>query len=240
MHGIETPAARKSAGKAMHGTLRIEFKAMPDQSFEMHFQDDGRGLDPDQVRATAVAKGLITEDAATRLRDRQAIKLIFKSGYTTLRPAPGEAAPWRRHVAGAALRARSRRQDRAGELLGHETRFKVTLPAVPEARRASGLRAGSLERREFHEYRARGYPLRRPKDHACHRPIVGRGQSVFHFHGLDRHERRTAQYLLPRRHVHGDHRARKRRQQRSLLRAGADFQGILGAAPRAASHAALP
>jgi two-component system chemotaxis sensor kinase CheA len=133
MHGIETSAARKSAGKALHGTLRIEFKAMPDQSFEMHFQDDGRGLDPDQVRATAVAKGLITEDAATRLRDRQAIKLIFKSGYTTLSPAPGEAP----HGAGMSL-VRRYVHEAGGKialatLLGHETRFKLTLPAVAEA-----------------------------------------------------------------------------------------------------------
>ncbi|HEV7611008.1 MAG TPA: ATP-binding protein [Steroidobacteraceae bacterium] len=133
MHGIETSAARKSAGKALHGTLRIEFKAMPDQSFEMHFQDDGRGLDPDKVRATAVAKGLITGDAATRLRDRQAIKLIFKSGYTTLSPAPGEAP----HGTGMSL-VRRYVHEAGGKialatLLGHETRFKLTLPAVAAA-----------------------------------------------------------------------------------------------------------
>src|SRR5450755_2465039 len=99
MHGVETAAARQSAGKPVHGTLHLEFKAMPDQSFELHFQDDGCGLDPDKVRATAVAKGLLTEEAATRLRDRQAIKLIFKSGYTTMTSAPGEA----RHGTGMSL-----------------------------------------------------------------------------------------------------------------------------------------
>ncbi len=133
MHGVETSAVRKTAGKALHGTLRIEFKVMHDQSFEMHFQDDGRGLDPDMVRATAVANGLITEDAAKRLRDRQAIKLIFKSGYTTQGPGPG-AAP---HGTGMSL-VRRYVHEAGGKialatLLGHETRFKVTLPAVAEA-----------------------------------------------------------------------------------------------------------
>ena len=133
MHGVENSAARKGAGKPANGTLHLEFKTMPDQSFELHFQDDGCGLDPDKVRATAVAKGLVTEEAAARLRDRQAIKLIFKSGYTTLSSAPGEAP----HGTGMSL-VRRYVHEAGGKialatLLGHETRFKVTLPAVAAA-----------------------------------------------------------------------------------------------------------
>jgi signal transduction histidine kinase len=133
MHGVESSAARVGAGKPVHGTLHLEFKIMPDQSFELHFQDDGGGLDPDQVRATAVAKGLISADAAARLRDRQAIKLIFKSGFTTLVSAPGEAP----HGSGMSL-VRRYVHEAGGKialasLLGHETRFKVTLPASAAA-----------------------------------------------------------------------------------------------------------
>jgi two-component system chemotaxis sensor kinase CheA len=133
MHGVETPAARQGVGKPAHGTLHLEFKALPDNGFELHFQDDGCGLDPDKVRATAVAKGLITEDAATRLRDRQAIKLIFKSGYTTMASAPGEAP----HGSGMSL-VRRYVHEAGGKialatLLGHETRFKVTLPGLAAA-----------------------------------------------------------------------------------------------------------
>jgi two-component system, chemotaxis family, sensor kinase CheA len=137
MHGIETSAARKGAGKPAHGTLHLEFKTMSDQSFELHFQDDGCGLDPDTVRSTAVAKGLITEEAAARLRDRQAIKLIFKSGYTTLTSASGDAP----HGTGMSL-VRRYVHEAGGKialatLLGHETRFKMTLPAVGAAAAAS-------------------------------------------------------------------------------------------------------
>jgi two-component system, chemotaxis family, sensor kinase CheA len=133
MHGVETPAARQGIGKPAHGTLHLEFKALSDNSFELHFQDDGCGLDPDKVRATAVAKGLIAEDAAARLRDRQAIKLIFKSGYTTMASAPGEAP----HGSGMSL-VRRYVHEAGGKialatLLGHETRFKVTLPALVAA-----------------------------------------------------------------------------------------------------------
>jgi signal transduction histidine kinase len=133
MHGVESSDARTGSGKPAHGTLHLEFKAMPDQSFELHFQDDGCGLDPDRVRATAVAKGLLSEEAASRLRDRQAIKLIFKSGYSTLESAPGEA----KHGSGMSL-VRRYVHEAGGKialatLLGHETRFKVTLPALAAA-----------------------------------------------------------------------------------------------------------
>jgi signal transduction histidine kinase len=133
MHGVEICAARKAVGKPLQGTLRLEFKAMLDQSFELHFQDDGCGLDPDKVRATAIARGLLTEEAATRMRDRQVIKLIFKSGFTTLESAPGEAP----HGSGMSL-VRRYVHEAGGRialatLLGHETRFKVTLPAVAAA-----------------------------------------------------------------------------------------------------------
>jgi two-component system chemotaxis sensor kinase CheA len=133
MHGVESSAERRDAGKAAHGTLQLAFRVMPDQSFEMHFQDDGCGLDADKVRATAVAKGLIEQDAAARMRDGQAIKLIFKSGYTTLQSAPGEAT----HGLGMALVRRYVHEARGrialATLLGHETRFKLMLPAVAEA-----------------------------------------------------------------------------------------------------------
>jgi len=130
LHGIEPSASRSQNGKPVLGALLLEFKSLPDQSFELHFQDDGCGLDPDKVRSTAVARGLITADAATRLRDRQAIKLIFKSGYTTLASAPGEAP----HGSGMSL-VRRYVHEAGGKialatLLGHETRFKVTLPPV--------------------------------------------------------------------------------------------------------------
>jgi two-component system chemotaxis sensor kinase CheA len=137
MHGVESAAARRELGKPPHATLHLEFKALLDQSFELHFQDDGCGLDPEIVRSTAVARGLLTQDAAARLRDRQVIKLIFKSGYTTLPSAPGEAP----HGSGMSL-VRRYIHEAGGKialatLLGHETRFKVTLPALTAAAAAA-------------------------------------------------------------------------------------------------------
>jgi hypothetical protein len=133
MHGIETPAAREARGKPPHGTLRLEFKSVADRSFEFLFEDDGCGLDPDEVRAVAIARGVIAGEGAARLRDREAIKLIFKSAYSTLESAAGETP----HGTGLSL-VRRYVHEAGGKvalasLIGHETRFKVTLPALSDA-----------------------------------------------------------------------------------------------------------
>ena len=46
-------------------------------------QDDGRGIDADAVRASAVRKGLIAPEAADRLSDSDAVELIFAPGLST-------------------------------------------------------------------------------------------------------------------------------------------------------------
>jgi two-component system chemotaxis sensor kinase CheA len=130
-HGIETAAERDQAGKPNIATLQLEFNATAGGGFEVLFQDDGRGLDPDKVREVAVAKGLLSEDDARQLRDRQAIKLIFKSGFTTM-PDTGDT----RHGSGMSL-VRRYVHEAGGKIalassVGQETRFKVTLPP-PEA-----------------------------------------------------------------------------------------------------------
>jgi two-component system, chemotaxis family, sensor kinase CheA len=133
VHGVETAAEREAAGKPVAATLRLEFKAVPGNGFELTFQDDGRGLDPDKVRGVAVAKGILTAEEASRLRDRQAIKLIFKSGFTTLADTPGDT----RHGSGMSL-VRRYVHEAGGKIalassLGQETRFKVTLPTLEMA-----------------------------------------------------------------------------------------------------------
>jgi signal transduction histidine kinase len=129
MHGIELPATRQAAGKPPRGRLRLEFRAHADR-YELLFEDDGRGLAPDEARAHAVAQGILSAEAAARLRDREAIKLIFRSRYTTL-PKTGN----NRH--GLGLSVVRRYIHAAGgkialaSLPGVETRFKITLPIVP-------------------------------------------------------------------------------------------------------------
>ncbi|HUX72614.1 MAG TPA: ATP-binding protein [Steroidobacteraceae bacterium] len=138
IHGVEAPPERLQRRKPARAALRLTFKSLPDGSFDMRFADDGRGIDPQLIRETAAAKGLISRADAAALGDRQAIKLIFKSGFTTL--PPGADGP--PHGAGLALVRRY--IDEAGgkialaSLLGHDTRFKISLPACPSAAADAG------------------------------------------------------------------------------------------------------
>jgi hypothetical protein len=133
VHGIESAAEREQAGKPPSATLTLEFKTAPGNGFEMLFQDDGRGLNPDKVRDVAISKGLLSEEEAKQLRDRQVIKLIFKSGFTTMTDGPGDA----KHGSGMSL-VRRYVHEAGGKIalasvVGQETRFKVTLPALEAA-----------------------------------------------------------------------------------------------------------
>ena len=130
VHGIEAPPVRAETRKPPSATLRLSFATLEDASFEMRFHDDGRGVDPQLVKQAAVASQLVTPEAAALLPDRQAIKLIFKAGYTTL-PASVGSPP---HGAGLSL-VRRYVHDAGGRIAlasspGRDTRFKITLPAV--------------------------------------------------------------------------------------------------------------
>jgi len=139
IHGIEPAEERERLGKQPEGGLSLQFNALPDGTFELRFRDDGRGLDPAQVRRIAVERELITGEAAARLRDRQAIKLIFQERYSTLAPSDAAAT----NGAGLAF-VRRYVHDVHGKIAlaseaGKETRFKVSLP--PLDREVESMRA---------------------------------------------------------------------------------------------------
>ncbi|MBE9566868.1 MAG: chemotaxis protein CheW, partial [Proteobacteria bacterium] len=47
--------------------------------------DDGTGMDPQMLRESAVAKGILSDKAAAALSDEEAVQLIFASGLSTSR-----------------------------------------------------------------------------------------------------------------------------------------------------------
>ncbi|MBA3468177.1 MAG: hybrid sensor histidine kinase/response regulator [Herpetosiphonaceae bacterium] len=81
-HGIELPAERVAAGKPAEATLRISARSLGGV-IELIIADDGRGIDPAVIRQTAVRRGLIEPDMASRLRDEEALDLIWQPGFTT-------------------------------------------------------------------------------------------------------------------------------------------------------------
>ena len=81
-HGIETPAEREAAGKPAVGVVTLSARH-EENHIVLDITDDGKGIDPKRLRQAAVAKGLLSEPAAQAMTDRDAISLIFASGFST-------------------------------------------------------------------------------------------------------------------------------------------------------------
>jgi len=81
-HGIEEPQFRQQAGKLPEGTLRLSAFQSGSQVI-VEVADDGRGVDLDVVRQTAVKKGLVNSRELENWSDRQVLQLIFISGFST-------------------------------------------------------------------------------------------------------------------------------------------------------------
>ncbi len=83
-HGIEPPDERIALGKPVQGTITVQADAV---GSEVHIviEDDGRGIDPQQVRETAIRKGLIGAEQAMLLTDQETLDLVFAPGFTTAR-----------------------------------------------------------------------------------------------------------------------------------------------------------
>lgn len=81
-HGIESPEVRVEKGKSEVG--KIVLKAYNEGNhIVIEIQDDGKGLDPEAIKAKALEKGLITDRDAATMSDKEAFALIFKAGFST-------------------------------------------------------------------------------------------------------------------------------------------------------------
>lgn len=81
-HGIEPPNARAEAGKPMTGLVTLSARH-EENHIVIEIEDDGRGMDPQCLKESALRKGLLTEAASSAMSDRDAMGLIFASGFST-------------------------------------------------------------------------------------------------------------------------------------------------------------
>lgn len=79
-HGIELPEERESSGKTRRGSLTVTARQQGRQVV-IEVRDDGRGISPEAVKASAVRKGLI--DEGDELSNQEALALLFKAGFST-------------------------------------------------------------------------------------------------------------------------------------------------------------
>ncbi|CAG8867959.1 hypothetical protein PS627_02720 [Pseudomonas fluorescens] len=81
-HGIESPEEREVEGKARGGKVVLSAEQEGDHIL-LSISDDGKGMDPNVLRAKAVEKGLMDKDAAERLSESDCYNLIFAPGFST-------------------------------------------------------------------------------------------------------------------------------------------------------------
>ncbi|MEZ2416792.1 chemotaxis protein CheA [Luteibacter sp. RCC_6_2] len=81
-HGIEMPDVRTGEGKSRAGTVRLAAGQYGDR-IVITVTDDGKGMDPEVLRRKAVEKGLMDEDQAARLDERECYEIVFRPGFST-------------------------------------------------------------------------------------------------------------------------------------------------------------
>ncbi len=81
-HGIEKAEAREASGKSRVANIRLSAE-YSGANVLIRVGDDGRGLDPQAIRARAVEQGLIAPDA--QLSESDLVSLILAPGFSTAR-----------------------------------------------------------------------------------------------------------------------------------------------------------
>jgi two-component system chemotaxis sensor kinase CheA len=81
-HGAESAQVRLAKGKPARNVIRLSARQAEGRLL-VTIEDDGRGIDPAAVRATALRRGLMDDDALAALSDEQVIELVFTPGFST-------------------------------------------------------------------------------------------------------------------------------------------------------------
>jgi chemotaxis protein histidine kinase CheA len=81
-HGVETPAERLRAGKPEEAELSVEGRVHGSR-FIVRVADDGRGIDPSDVRRAAERRGLRELVVLESMPDGEVLQLLFEPGFST-------------------------------------------------------------------------------------------------------------------------------------------------------------
>lgn len=81
-HGLESEEERIQRGKPAVGSIYLD--AYQDgNNVVIEVRDDGNGIDVENVRNKAVAKGTITKEQAANMDDKEIIDLLFRPSFST-------------------------------------------------------------------------------------------------------------------------------------------------------------
>lgn len=81
-HGLETTEERIKLGKPQKGTIKLQ--AYQDgNSVVIEVGDDGKGIDVEKIRNSAIKKGTVTKEEAEAMNDNEVIDLLFRPSFST-------------------------------------------------------------------------------------------------------------------------------------------------------------
>ncbi|MBI1363358.1 MAG: hypothetical protein GC134_05185 [Proteobacteria bacterium] len=81
-HGVEKPAVRRELGKNPEAKLYVR-AFYEGNNVVIQVAEDGAGVDPIFIRKKAIEKGLIDQETADNMSDREAVRLIMMAGFST-------------------------------------------------------------------------------------------------------------------------------------------------------------
>jgi len=81
-HGIEPPTEREQAGKDREGSIELRASRERDH-VTITVEDDGRGLDVDELRRKALQKDVRSEAELDSMEDSEVYDLVFHPGFST-------------------------------------------------------------------------------------------------------------------------------------------------------------
>ena len=81
-HGVESTEDRRAGGKSEKSQVKLEARQEGDH-IVLIVSDDGRGMNPERLRAKALEKGIITDEEANTMDERQSFNLVMLPGFST-------------------------------------------------------------------------------------------------------------------------------------------------------------
>jgi chemosensory pili system protein ChpA (sensor histidine kinase/response regulator) len=141
-HGLERDEERYEKGKSDSGNVAVRAYHRGNHIY-IEVEDDGRGIDYEKVRKTAVENGMVSAEAAPELGERELLDLLFQPGFST--------APRKTELAGRGVGldvVKSNLAQLNGEIevetqKGHGTRFTLKVPLTLIISQALFVRCGN-------------------------------------------------------------------------------------------------
>ena len=81
-HGIEHSSDRTAAGKSAMGNITLRAYHRGNHIY-IEVEDDGRGIDYERVKQSAIERSLVSPETADRLTERDLREMLFHPGFTT-------------------------------------------------------------------------------------------------------------------------------------------------------------